>query len=1329
MAAPAFPSKAQLEAELAAEQAAAASAAAVTAGGDNAGNQRRGVMQSNGARVAEGDDSGPSELTLIAYSAFMGLSSLVFGGLTLLQARSSNSLGDESSPVPLKDMLLRGLSTTISRACGLFAAAPAALLSLDPQTMATSLLSVLLILSLAYLTNPSDSSFRSYLTDSSLHQHLRHIKEQQQLLSDSPTGTKSQSCCGAQSATRLQGEDNSLSSIWISEPAPPHVLTFSNRISISLRTPPYTRRDYGLLSLVTVSHAPESDTESSCGSRESSHGFAVQGSPIKQRGTSQVAPQRRHTSVFIGIFGRWWHAGQFLEKIRTRMPIKAKRSLSLKAAERDFGILSMQADEDIEGRVGGEPHDEQQSSSDREADEVEEPNRAVLGGGAGAKGARRRKAGLRSRTAPQNTGATPSARASPPIAHRTSDRANLHQSSGGNALAKEQTNPTQKSSITLLAGQSAEQDAVPQSVELTCQSGQVVHDATAITAAIADLQQQLASLKISTDSTQQHLQLQLEELRTRKKDEDSLRADLKGRMKALDEGKRLAEAAKRDAEKRLKSAQSVREALQKRSAAARAALTAAKQREEDSRQNVDRSLAAGLNRRQDIKREISEKQQGVNEAETSLTELQHKLKELETRVAEEHERVKAAEQSLAERMALRSQAALLPETHQSQHFQTQHAVRDGFHGLPTDAFSEHQFGEDLSGLSAHYPDELHQDFYEYPHAYAGPEGPWLSNVDDGSQQKFSTLDRRVSEDQYSSGFGSGGRIASNLALRSGIHFQPFASQDHLLGHKQFDGAQPSSPALEDNSALGSQSIARTPRHPRSFHEMSGAYQAEAQNAGVGPSSPFSTDLLPSNLFQSADDDSVAVSRDRSPRLKAALNRFGLDVSDSSDVEGQQSDRDTVDEILEGDLDPLSEHESDGEQQGSPQRLSARSGRSWWGSRARQPSKEERSGTSSKELGAMADTDRKTSGEAEQHFSQGKRRSFGVFPRLSLNPGARVFRSASRKQAENDALRGLHPHAFGSQGYLGPTNKDGDAAWQQTGAAAGSSSASVGHANAAHQTPFDAVLRAFEASNEPDEEEGRRSWSAFDQWSQRQGLPSRRGNLDGAAAGGTIGSSSPIVPSGLGKQSFSTWSDDLFQPLGRSSSAGASIETSNSSSLQDKVSGFSSRNSGLAIEAPGTSETSPRERPNRSRFAFWSQHSKGSVNSAGSASASDADVKDTSHSHTAPESVGGAGASPQAGGLSRGALTSLDLLHPPSSPGKDASSSFSAPSNASVLSSSNGDVMSSDTSGASARPASSKRRSFRWPRRQTSSAGKSTASIASISAASMSSGADVEDKDS
>lgn len=87
---------------------------------------------------------------------------------------------------------------------------------------------------------------------------------------------------------------------------------------------------------------------------------------------------------------------------------------------------------------------------------------------------------------------------------------------------------------------------------------------TSAQATVADLREQLNMFNSTVANSQAQLQAAVDELRRKKKDEDADRADLKVKMKHLEENKRQAESAKREAEKKLKSAVTLRDAVLER---------------------------------------------------------------------------------------------------------------------------------------------------------------------------------------------------------------------------------------------------------------------------------------------------------------------------------------------------------------------------------------------------------------------------------------------------------------------------------------------------------------------------------------------------------------------------------------------------------------------------------------------------------------------------------------------------------------------------------------------------------------------------------------------
>jgi hypothetical protein len=155
--------------------------------------------------------------------------------------------------------------------CGNFGACrvPASLLSLPLNHTLTILFLA------AYLTNPTETSFRTYLTEQSFRQHLSRlddgIDEDHILEKSAPISSNFRH--GAMSARHTLPFDNR---------SPFH---FANRASISLKTPKHVFHTFGIFTIAAMVPLAKSDR-------------------LAQHDTSMISD-----SWFIGAFGKWWRGG------------------------------------------------------------------------------------------------------------------------------------------------------------------------------------------------------------------------------------------------------------------------------------------------------------------------------------------------------------------------------------------------------------------------------------------------------------------------------------------------------------------------------------------------------------------------------------------------------------------------------------------------------------------------------------------------------------------------------------------------------------------------------------------------------------------------------------------------------------------------------------------------------------------------------------------------------------------------------------------------------------------------------------------------------------
>jgi len=127
----------------------------------------------------------------------------------------------------------------------------------------------IVILVLAYLTNPSESSFRAYLTELSFRQHLSRLERLDDGVDDVPFPDVS-----ASHPTYNQSLEN------------PPLLHFGARASVSIRTPKHVFHSFAVFTVATMLPAAKSS----------------------QRNNSSMSSIITD-SWYIGAFGKWWRGG------------------------------------------------------------------------------------------------------------------------------------------------------------------------------------------------------------------------------------------------------------------------------------------------------------------------------------------------------------------------------------------------------------------------------------------------------------------------------------------------------------------------------------------------------------------------------------------------------------------------------------------------------------------------------------------------------------------------------------------------------------------------------------------------------------------------------------------------------------------------------------------------------------------------------------------------------------------------------------------------------------------------------------------------------------
>lgn len=154
-------------------------------------------------------------------------------------------------------------------------------------------------------------------------------------------------------------------------------------------------------------------------------------------------------------------------------------------------------------------------------------------------------------------------------------------------------------------------------------------------ATTADLRAQLEQVSAASEASHSQLEASLESLRARKREEDTDRLEVKSRTKALEDGKRQAEAAKREADKKLRLTEGLRDAVLARIEVLSREVEQAKERMKTQRSEIEESKRSVKEREGEVKEKMEQKRDQVAVVEEGVAALASEAKELELRVREE----------------------------------------------------------------------------------------------------------------------------------------------------------------------------------------------------------------------------------------------------------------------------------------------------------------------------------------------------------------------------------------------------------------------------------------------------------------------------------------------------------------------------------------------------------------------------------------------------------------------------------------------------------------------------------------------------------------------
>ena len=157
---------------------------------------------------------------------------------------------------------------------------------------------------------------------------------------------------------------------------------------------------------------------------------------------------------------------------------------------------------------------------------------------------------------------------------------------------------------------------------------------------VHDLRTQLNEFESAASESHASLQGEVDSYRERRRQEEASRVELRSRTKALEDSKRHAEGHKRDAEKRLKAAQTAHDECTQRMAYLGSEIGRLEQRSVDDQASMEQSMVDTTKAEQEISDALEHKKQEIKVAEEVIAALSVRARDLEERLAGERERLR-----------------------------------------------------------------------------------------------------------------------------------------------------------------------------------------------------------------------------------------------------------------------------------------------------------------------------------------------------------------------------------------------------------------------------------------------------------------------------------------------------------------------------------------------------------------------------------------------------------------------------------------------------------------------------------------------------------------
>ncbi|KAF8161027.1 hypothetical protein B0H34DRAFT_795869 [Crassisporium funariophilum] len=451
----------------------------------------------------------------------------------------------------------------------------------DIKSMFCLIVFSIVSLVLAYLTNPSENSFRAYLTEQSFRHHLSRLDDNADDTHDS--------------RSRYVPRNSTLptTSPFAVDSSPP--FHFANRASISLRTPKHVFHSFAIFTVAAM--VPLSQSNSS----DSQDGWMIS------------------DSWYIGAFGKWWRGG-VLEAWYQDVIARTKDEESWSS-----GILSMKRLDMLPDYNGSALFSNNRSSHlfRGSPPKLRNRERPILRHSVMQTRSSTPPPLPKSASLPMHTIRRPLVSIDRPCDHRL-----------------QQPHPHQGTLETSRHGPLMPSRSPSALFEHSPLIAEVLRQITNTKGSVTDLRNQLLECQSSFSQSHAVLQHEVDTHRERKRHEDASKVELKSRTKILEDSKRSAESMKKEADKKLKAIELTRENAVHRMEILDQEILQLQERLSEDRNFILDYRTESSDQGLVISETVQDKRLEIVRVEDSVTILNHRSRELEERLALDKGRLK-----------------------------------------------------------------------------------------------------------------------------------------------------------------------------------------------------------------------------------------------------------------------------------------------------------------------------------------------------------------------------------------------------------------------------------------------------------------------------------------------------------------------------------------------------------------------------------------------------------------------------------------------------------------------------------------------------------------